>query len=134
MLKTVTSESIALHGEWAGDVVRASTDPLHHQGPVDSTESPEIAPLERDWLRRRQQYRAKADTISKSPKLAFALLSFIQHKGALPVDTLIEQGPRNRLFETILDLYDTELLDRDGATVSVSDSGKELLRLANLAE
>jgi len=81
-----------------------------------------------------ERQRRIASVLSGERKLALGILSFLQGRGPTMVDALIEQGDRRTIFETLFDLYDAELLCRDGARVYVSKMGDRLLTRAGIVQ
>jgi len=88
--------------------------------------------IDSDAERRIAWQRRVASMLAGDLKLPLALLSFIAAHGSVQVDALTAQGEPRAIFEAVFDLYDAELLSRVGATISISDSGRFLLRRAGL--
>ena len=77
--------------------------------------------------------RRVARMLAGDVKLPLAILSFVGEGGPVDVSALTAQGEPRAVFEAVFDLYDADLLTRDGATVSITDSGRFLLRRAGVA-
>lgn len=66
--------------------------------------------------------------VAKDANLVLTLLSFLAKGPPQPVEEVMAMGPKDRLFEALFNLYDLDLLVRDGASLSTSNYGRQVLR------
>ena len=65
--------------------------------------------------------------IGQEPELTLTLLSYLSRDVPVPMGDLVEMGPSQKIFETVFSLYDLGMLTRQGASLSTSDQGREVL-------
>lgn len=96
----------------------------------ESTTEPHPNPAQYSEALARQ--RAIAQLFARGGGLPFVILSYVAEQGRVAVDGLLDMGPREDLFTTILDLYDYGFLQREHGTILLSSEGRRLLARAGL--
>jgi hypothetical protein len=76
--------------------------------------------------------RRAATALATNPRFLLTVLAFVEAEGRVSVDALVEDENREELFKAVFDLYDADLLSRDGGTVLATDAGKSVLKRAGL--
>ena len=65
--------------------------------------------------------------IAEEPELTLTLLSYLARDVPVPMGDLVEMGPSQKIYETVVSLYDLGMLTRQGASWSTSDQGLGVL-------